>query len=76
MRWCCGSAEGEFELALRDRSVVAAERQDVVAALDEDQSEVFGGECRARYDEAYPPEPDGVTVVPFSRLFIVARSAD
>ena len=48
----------------------------VLAALDEGHREVFGAECRARYAEAYPPEPDGVTIVPFSRLFIVARSAD
>ncbi len=45
----------------------------VLAALDEDQRERFSGLCRERYREAYPRECDGTTVLPFSRLFMVAR---
>lgn len=33
----------------------------------------FLAECSRRYRDAYPPEPDGTTVMPFRRLFIVAR---
>jgi trans-aconitate 2-methyltransferase len=32
----------------------------------------FEALCRSRYLEAYPPGIDGVTTLPFSRLFIVA----
>jgi trans-aconitate 2-methyltransferase len=44
----------------------------VLAALDEPDRERFGGVCRARYRLAYPAGPDGVTTLPFSRLFLVA----
>ena len=44
----------------------------VLAALDDDDAARFGEECRDRYRAAYPPEPDGRTVLPFRRLFMVA----
>lgn len=43
----------------------------VIAALDD--PEPFLAECARRYRSAYPPQPDGTTVLPFRRLFIVAR---
>lgn len=33
----------------------------------------FLDECSRGYRVAYPPEPDGTTILPFTRLFIVAR---
>lgn len=45
----------------------------VVEALAASDRERFLGECAARYRAAYPPEPDGSTVLAFRRLFIVAR---
>lgn len=38
-----------------------------------DRSEEFLADYRDRLRTAYPPEPDGTTVFPFRRLFIVAR---
>jgi trans-aconitate 2-methyltransferase len=35
--------------------------------------EIFLTEYRRRLQEAYPPQPDGRTLYPFRRLFIVAR---
>lgn len=32
----------------------------------------FERECKARYLDAYPPDASGTTVLPFSRLFLVA----
>ena len=42
-------------------------------ALDGDWREGFEGAYRARVAAAYPPGPDGRTLFPFKRLFIVAR---
>ena len=33
----------------------------------------FSDRCRRSLREAYPPQPDGTTLFPFRRLFIVAR---
>lgn len=44
----------------------------VLAALAPADRVRFETECRARYREAYPEEPDGTTLLPFSRLFMVA----
>ncbi len=44
----------------------------VLDALTEDEIESFSAECRRRYGEAYPPQRDGTTVLPFTRLFMVA----
>ena len=46
----------------------------VLAALDEHERSRFEAICRSRYAGAYPPDDDGVTTVPFSRLFMVART--
>jgi trans-aconitate 2-methyltransferase len=43
-----------------------------LAALDEDQGAAFYEAYRARLREIYPPEPDGRTLLPFRRLFIIA----
>ena len=43
----------------------------VSAALDDPTP--FLAECARRYKLAYPPQSDGATVLPFRRLFIVAR---
>ena len=48
----------------------------VLAALDDGGRRRFGDACRRRYAAAYPPGPDGITVLPFSRLFLVARLPD
>lgn len=45
----------------------------VVGALDVVTAQRFLDECAHRYRAAYPPEPDGSTILPFTRLFIVAR---
>ncbi|MFP5332572.1 MAG: methyltransferase domain-containing protein [Acidimicrobiia bacterium] len=45
----------------------------VLAALDPSRRDRFAAECVRRYREVYPPEPDGTTILPFRRLFIVAR---
>lgn len=46
----------------------------VLDALDGTDRERFAAACRARYAEAYPEGPDGVTTLPFSRFFLVARA--
>lgn len=43
----------------------------VIRALEDPRP--FLTECATRYRSAYPPQPDGSTVLPFRRLFIVAR---
>jgi trans-aconitate 2-methyltransferase len=45
----------------------------VLDALDEEQRALFRRTCADAYRRAYPPEADGTTVLPFTRLFIVAR---
>jgi len=42
-------------------------------ALDEGDRAAFEAAYRARVARAYPPRPDGTTLFPFRRLFIVAR---
>lgn len=44
----------------------------VLAALDDADRRRFSDLCRERYLEAYPPDGDDFTTLPFSRLFIVA----
>ena len=44
----------------------------VLAALEADERDRFAEACRQRYAIAYPPDRDGVTTLPFSRLFVVA----
>lgn len=46
----------------------------VLATLEEPDRERFGTLCRARYAAAYPPDGEGVTTLPYHRLFIVARA--
>ena len=45
----------------------------VLDALDQERRKAFIDACSRRYREAYPPEPDGATVLPFRRLFMVAQ---
>lgn len=45
----------------------------VRAALDSADYARFRNELAAGYRKAYPPRSDGTTVLPFSRLFLVAR---
>ncbi|MEX2278518.1 MAG: methyltransferase domain-containing protein [Acidimicrobiia bacterium] len=45
----------------------------VVAALDGVARQRFLDECARGYRAAYPPQPDGTTILPFTRLFILAR---
>jgi len=44
-------------------------------ALDRPEQEAFLAAYRALVTEAYPPEPDGRTLFPFRRVFIVAKKA-
>lgn len=45
----------------------------VLATLDDDERDRFSTMAKERYRDEYPREHDGTTVLPFSRLFIVAR---
>lgn len=45
----------------------------VLAVLDGDDLTRFAEKCKQLYREAYPPGPDGVTTLAFSRLFLVAQ---
>ena len=45
----------------------------VLAALNEGEIEPFEALCRNALAQAYPPRPDGSTLFPFRRVFIVAR---
>jgi trans-aconitate 2-methyltransferase len=47
----------------------------VLAALEGEDLERFTEICQARYYETFPPGPNGVTLLPFSRLFLVAQAA-
>jgi trans-aconitate 2-methyltransferase len=47
----------------------------VLEALDEGASAAFKSAYAARLREAYPRRPDGTTLFPFLRLFVVARRA-
>ena len=44
----------------------------VIEALEGVEADRFSAVCRRRYREAYRQQPDGITVVPFSRLFLIA----
>jgi trans-aconitate 2-methyltransferase len=44
-----------------------------LGALAADEREAFADEYKARLNEAYPRRQDGKTLLPFSRLFVVAR---
>src|SRR5262249_51333958 len=45
----------------------------ILDALDESEKADFVAEYGARVRAAYPPEPDGSTLFPFRRIFIVAQ---
>jgi trans-aconitate 2-methyltransferase len=45
-----------------------------LSVLDEADGEAFVAEYAAAMREAYPPRPDGRTVLPFQRLFLVAHA--
>lgn len=44
----------------------------VLAALDTEGAARFSTSCIEAYRQAYPPDESGMTVLPFSRLFMVA----
>jgi len=44
----------------------------VLDRLSSDQANKFERDYAARLRDAYPPEPDGITLFPFRRLFIIA----
>jgi trans-aconitate 2-methyltransferase len=46
----------------------------VIEALGPDDRYRFTREVQARYRQAYPAGPDGITTLPFSRLFLVAQA--
>ena len=46
----------------------------VLANLDSASRERFAQHCTALYREAYPPESDGTTTLPLSRLFVIAQA--
>jgi trans-aconitate 2-methyltransferase len=46
----------------------------VLEALPPADRERFAAACRDRYLASYPREPDGITVLPFPRLFMVAAA--
>jgi trans-aconitate 2-methyltransferase len=45
----------------------------VLAALSDDERPAFLAEYSARLREAYPQRPDGTTILPFRRLFVVGH---
>ena len=45
----------------------------ILALLDEKESDALVALLRRRWAEAYPRRPDGSTIFPFRRVFIVAR---
>ncbi|HRI51907.1 MAG TPA: methyltransferase domain-containing protein [Pseudomonadota bacterium] len=49
--------------------------QQFLALLSEPERRAFEADYRARVRAAYPPEPDGHTLFPFRRLFIIAQLA-
>lgn len=46
----------------------------VLAALDDEERARFRHLAQTHYRQAYPMADDGVTVLPFSRLFLIARA--
>lgn len=53
--------------------VSATALQPFLTALNGAEREAFEIEAKSRYAAAYPPEPDGTTLFPFRRLFVIAR---
>ena len=47
----------------------------LLSALDVDQAAGFEAAYRERIAAAYPPRPDGTTLLPFRRLFVVATQS-
>lgn len=45
----------------------------IADALEEPERKVFLDQMRERYRAAYPPRPDGTTLFPMQRLFVLAR---
>ncbi len=45
----------------------------LLGALDEDDGAAFFAAYGRRIEAAYPPEPDGTTLLPFTRVFLVGR---
>ena len=43
------------------------------ATLDGDDAEAFVDAYRGLLRDAYPPEPDGTTLFPFKRVFVVGQ---
>lgn len=52
--------------------LAGAALEPLLAALDPPERAAFEGECAARLAAAYPRAPDGRTIFPFRRLFILA----
>ena len=46
----------------------------VLANLDAASRDRFAQHCKALYREAYPPDSEGTTTLPFSRLFVIAQA--
>lgn len=45
----------------------------LIGALGEEEAAAFVAAYGRRIEAAYPPEPDGTTLLPFTRVFLVAR---
>ena len=45
----------------------------VLAELDPPELARVVADCRSHYQTEYPSDPSGITTLPFSRLFMVAR---
>lgn len=45
----------------------------IMAALEDDEREIFASDYKRALTQAYPPRPDGKTVFPFKRIFIVVQ---
>lgn len=46
----------------------------VIAALGTEDQTRFADLCKQRYSQAYPQLPDGVTMLPFPRLFMIVKA--
>lgn len=46
----------------------------VLAKLDAASRDRFAQHCKALYREACPPDSEGTTTLPFSRLFVIAQA--
>lgn len=70
--------ETTYQQALQGDDPVAAWTEGTAArpfldALDPDEGDEFRTQYAALLREAYPTDPDGITLFPFTRLFVVAR---